>query len=1395
MRRYLLFLTLILMALVLRAEDVTVKCHVVDAETGEALPYVAVYATEENGTLTNYEGDFTITADEAVVLRITCVGYESVSIRMGEAPDRIKMKPLEHSMRELEVRAWSSILQQVAKKQNKEYDSKKGKKSQYFMRMTTTLRTRDLVEAFVEANSAANLRDITILQGINGRLTDKGLSEPAIASMNFHHPLELGPLTRDVNFWNRLITPLSRNRSNMDIDLRVIRELMQSGKGFSNDKTLKLDDIVNFYDVTGEELVDENQKLIYRLHVKRNDKMVKTQPIMTGTLYVDAKSMRPLRFDGQVENLSIQVKKDLQILSAPIELSLHINYRHDKKFTEVSDIAIKMNSGDFQNQTLLYNVDDLKLELKANKKNRAKENMLSSIKEAGFDQSLWARANIIQRTREEERLAGLENQTEIAADTIAKPTTKMDKLIDRLRRFSQALPQEKVYLHMDNTNYFLGDTIWFAAYTRQTNNDRPSAISGVLYVELYNQDGYMMERKLVQMRDGRGHGNFALSKEYFGGFYELRAYTRWQLNWGQHEHWHSRVSKEWFLNEELEKRYFRDYDKIYSRVFPVYDAPRKEGQYEENMTFRPMRRYFKNDPHNRKAELTLYPEGGNLVAGLPCRVAYEALWDDGEACHTKTPITGEGISEVTTAQQGSRGSFVITPQKGMDRSITFTDENGKKVDAKLPKPLNSGASLKVTQTDDAWQIDVALTADIAPDSVGVTLMHEGSLIQVLAMQGSKQTFQIEKSKLAEGVNQVTVFDIEGKVLADRLFFNQQNPADDEKSHIDISLLDGEGNLKKNADLKQAGFGPYQAIRLDVQSTPNAVISMAVRDAAHSDQLYDNATMRTEMLLASEVKGFIPNPQWYFEKDDEEHRQALDLLLMIQGWRRFDWTDMAVPDHWELSQKAERTPIITGSVYLNPDWEFHDFDARDYAAITQNVGKDDVNNRTGLTYAAPIDWEGESWEEHVDNEVTADLAGQTASITDTPATSSVSSTSTTSAVDNFDYDQNKKPKKNRKNITVHAELASVDGMEVRTTEMVAKDGHFQITMPGYYEDAILFLSASDTTKWKNGRYIWIQSMPEYEDLPQGHRRRFQVDPPEYTVRVDFPYVRFVKPYNYYQTRLLETADPIMGPTLLADGTHQMREVRIGAKHSGMKNFSDSIPAFMIDAYQAYNETLDGGFYFPGPEMIVRNYVGDYGLESPFTSYSCGEELVRTSNIEVRFGLNGLRRTLEGLTLDEDSVFMRGGLASFKPFDLCGEPYVYLSNTEIERYYKRSYVDKYVIYTDYQPRLAGDERYYGSYLPNTQIAIYPYPDDSRRIIYRDRRYILKGFSYPDDFYHPNYKNRQLQDKPADYRRTLYWNPSLQIDKNGHTEVKFYNNGKNGQISISAEGMAKDGTILGN
>ena len=128
---------------------------------------------------------------------------------------------------------------------------------------------------------------------------------------------------------------------------------------------------------------------------------------------------------------------------------------------------------------------------------------------------------------------------------------RFEPLLDRLYKFAMIIPQEKVYIHMDNTCYFQGDTIWFAAYLVKTSTDKPSDVSGVLYVELLNNEGYLVERKLIEMQNGRGHGFFALDNQIqYSGYYELRAYTRWQLNWGLYEHKHSRVAHNWFYGRK-----------------------------------------------------------------------------------------------------------------------------------------------------------------------------------------------------------------------------------------------------------------------------------------------------------------------------------------------------------------------------------------------------------------------------------------------------------------------------------------------------------------------------------------------------------------------------------------------------------------------------------------------------------------------------------------------------------------------------------------------------------------------------------------------------------------------------------------------------------------------------
>ena len=934
----------------------------------------------------------------------------------------------------------------------------------------------------------------------------------------------------------------------------------------------------------------------------------------------------------------------------------------------------------------------------------------------------------------------------------------LDKLAQRQSAFGRTIPQEKVFVHMDNTSYQLGDTIWFSAYLRRTDTDKPSDVSGVLYVELFGQEGYMIERKLIRMKEGRGQGFFALNRQIqYAGFYELRAYTRWQLNWGRFERRHTEKIKEWFPSKRQELEYFRDYEKLYSRVFPVYDKPLEPGEYTHDMTLRAMRRLYPNPAEKRQLKLFLYPEGGNLVEGLPCRVAFEAAFDDGEWAEGWLHYNGDSVR----TQHRGRGLFEVVPQKGLEQEVLFVSKDGKTATARLPKPEPTGVSLKVEETDSGWVAHVRHTADLSADSLGVSLMCEGkSLPLPLLRRGAPSgsfslSFGEGRGEASSGVYQLTVFDSQGRVFADRLFFNRN-----ERDLTPTLSIEG---LKEE-------YQPYEPVNLSVKASGGpSNISITVRDDNHRDFLYDDSNILTEMLLSSEIRGFVPQPGWYFEADDSLHRAALDLLMLTQGWRRFDWRNMAVAGTWDITQPAERTPILMGNTYKNVFAEFVKGEGKDNKSeddddyLFSEDGRDP--HESGGYATRPMDL--------------PDLFGKGRS----------------KAREEKAYDKavNAKSQKEMKELKVHAEIVPLDVKAPFVGESETYRKGFRIQLPPYYGSAVVFISVADTTKWKKKKpYTWIQAEPDdletdYMYLPASRklRRKILVEHPDYLARISWPYPRFVNPYSFYQSHLAPTPqqEGADGTWIKQDDETIMTEVTVKSKRRGLNKFDDTWPVLSIDADEANNISQDVGLGF------MQVMTADFGVGVIERKVAEGQE----ETFQIRDGVGRTRRMLlsmRGIKVPPDSLYARKYLMSTLNFDM--------SPGEAMEYKGNGVWDTYVFYSDYSPRLYGNSMYYGSGEPKTKLVRYPFPDGSRRMTYRDRRYVLPGFAYPAEFYSPDYSNTELSAAGAaasDYRRTLYWNPDLRLDANGQAEVTFYNNCRTSVLSVDAEGQTPDGTLLWN
>ncbi len=162
--------------------------------------------------------------------------------------------------------------------------------------------------------------------------------------------------------------------------------------------------------------------------------------------------------------------------------------------------------------------------------------------------------------------------------------------------------------------------------------------------------------------------------------------------------------------------------------------------------------------------------------------------------------------------------------------------------------------------------------------LGMAVMSRGKLYNFCMLTVKRNqpfSFRLDKKNLPAGVSQLVLFDKAGQVLADCLVFVEKPDT--------LSLA-------VRTDKEQ--YLPYDSIGISFEVNDSqgklvqTPLSVSVRDGW--EEVENRHSMLTDLLLMSEIKGYVRRPSWYFESDDMLHRRALDELLMVQGWRRYEW---------------------------------------------------------------------------------------------------------------------------------------------------------------------------------------------------------------------------------------------------------------------------------------------------------------------------------------------------------------------------------------------------------------------------------------------------------------------------------------------------------------------------
>jgi len=447
---------------------------------------------------------------------------------------------------------------------------------------------------------------------------------------------------------------------------------------------------------------------------------------------------------------------------------------------------------------------------------------------------------------------------------------KITSFLQALNNFSETIPQEKIYLHFDNTSYYQGDNIWFKCYVVTAEQNRLSSLSKTLYVELLNPGGEIIDKRILRIENGQCHGDFSLTHfPFYSGYYEVRAYTKYLLNFGE--------------------------DVIFSRVIPVFSKPKTEGNYEEKKMLRwgmfgpvgyPSNR--KNPEKGKTVNLSFFPEGGNLVQGIESRVAFEATDETGNPIDiTGAVINSEKqeLCKLTTLHEG-RGVFTYTPEDTRKKAIAEIEYEGKKYRFDLPQSLPQGIVMEVDNLSysDSIFITLSRNSNTPAEMLGVAVLTGGVLKNAFCIntENTDISFYIDTTVLPAGVSQIVLFNSAGNIICDRLVFTGEN------DFLDII-----------AKTNKRSYQPFDLVEMELsvkdnKSKPvNTSLSLSVRDGANAVEYKRN--ILTDLLLTSEIKGYVRDPSFYFEgiagQARNDRKSLLDLLLMVQGWRRYSWEQM------------------------------------------------------------------------------------------------------------------------------------------------------------------------------------------------------------------------------------------------------------------------------------------------------------------------------------------------------------------------------------------------------------------------------------------------------------------------------------------------------------------------
>ena len=515
----------------------------------------------------------------------------------------------------------------------------------------------------------------------------------------------------------------------------------------------------------------------------------------------------------------------------------------------------------------------------------------------------------------------------------------------------ERIPKEKLYLHLDKPFYGAGEKIWFKGYLVNATTHQDNSQSNFIITELINRSDSIVERKKIR-RDSLGfHNAFTLPATLPAGDYYLRGYSNWMLNedpdfffsrnikignsidntivssieYQQEDDIHYTAKIKFTSNVQADfenttiKYLYLENGKIKNKgkkktdengwisiSLPDLKSPaarRIEVEFDDPQYI--YKRTFHLPVFTNDFDVKFFPEGGALINIPHQNVAFKAQGADGFSKEIEGFLFNSKGDTLTNfrSEHNGMGIFTMNPVNNETYYVTVrtNDSITKRFD--LPAIEPKGISIAMSHYKQEIRYEIQKTEATEWPQKLFLLAHTRGKLAILQPINPKRTFgKMNDSLFTEGITHFMLIDEQGNALSERLIFvpdhkpNQWQITTDqptygkrEKVSLQIAAKDSEGN--------------------PVEGTFS--VSITDRKSIQPDSLADN--ILSNLLLTSDLKGYVEDPAFYFLNQDARTLRSIDYLMMTHGWRRHKMENVLRTPSLNFTNYIEKGQTISGRI--------------------------------------------------------------------------------------------------------------------------------------------------------------------------------------------------------------------------------------------------------------------------------------------------------------------------------------------------------------------------------------------------------------------------------------------------------------------------------------------------